>query len=119
MQETSPSRPQDITSSSGTVLEPLTSGSTDVPGLVMIPILSVIISQLATEVTDEDTSLEPITGPHAMLVQVMVDQFFLYMGSVLLAVLQDTSAQEAVMTDFEGLVNSIRHFDSALVKRLA
>lgn len=50
-------RPPDITSSSGTVLEHLTSAFAKIPGLVTIPILSVIVLQLVAEIIDETSFL--------------------------------------------------------------
>lgn len=63
---------------------------------------------------NEDTSLEPITSLHVALVQVLVDQFFFYMSSVLPMLLQDIEASEAIMMALDGQVNSIRKFDAAL-----
>lgn len=77
------SGPSNITSSSSTVLELLTSGFVEIPTQVMIPILSVIVLQLAAEVAEEDISLGQIAGPHEVIVQVLLDQFFTYIKIVL------------------------------------
>lgn len=69
VQETLSNRPQVIAASSGTFVGPSTSGSADILGLAVVSILSVV----GSEITDEDISLDPIIGPHATLVQVLVN----------------------------------------------
>lgn len=83
--------PKDLTSFSGTALGPSTSGPIDTTELPTVPFLLVIILQLAIEATDlEDISFGPITDNNAKLVQLMVDQFFTFIGTFLPIVLQDT-----------------------------
>lgn len=74
---------QDVASSSGTILELLTPGSADISTLVTILILSVIVPQLVVKVIDRDFSLGPITGPYVVVVQALVEQFFIYIRIVL------------------------------------
>lgn len=65
------------------VIGPSTSCSADTLGLVSTLVFSMIVPQLTTKVADEDTSPRPITGAHAILVQMLVDQFVFYMGTIL------------------------------------
>lgn len=100
------------------VLELLTPHSADVPVLVTIPILSTIVPQLAAEVIDEEIILGPVIGPHAMIVEALLNQFFTYMKNVVPLLVQDTDAYEDTMTGLEGLANSTRFFDATLAERL-
>lgn len=103
--QVSSGEPQDVASSSGAVLELLTPGSAETPVSVTIPILSVIVPQVATELIDEDIVHRLITRPHAMIVEALLNQFFTYKNIVLPLLLQNTNTSECTVTGLKGLAN--------------
>lgn len=110
---------QDIASSSGMTLEPLTSRPVDTIGLVMVLLLSMIVLQLTAKVADiEDVSFGPIIGLNKRLVQLIVYQFFTYIDTFLPVMLQDLEAFEGIMMELKGQVCSIRCFDDAFTNKL-
>lgn len=92
------SSPEDIASSLGTALEPSYSASADILRLTGVPILSVA----AAAITDDDISIGPIAGPRVSLVQPLVNQFLVYLSTVVP----------------KSQVSSLRHFDVAPADRL-
>src|SRR5436853_24086 len=68
-------------------------------------------------VTKEDTSFGPFTGPHAIVLQVLMEQFFGNLKNVMPLLLQEGETLD-VLLGLEGSLASLRAFDVVIADRL-
>lgn len=87
--------------------------------MIVLPILLVVVLlQLATEAIDADIVLRTVTGPYAIVGEVLLMPFLALLKGVVSPVLQDPAASEGVIAGLEGLAKSLRHFDASLTDSL-
>lgn len=65
-------KPQDVASSSGMTLELLILSFADTLALIVLPILLVVLPQSTIDAINTDIVLGPITGPHAIVIEVLL-----------------------------------------------
>lgn len=75
--------------------------------LIVLTILLVVLPPSATETINANIILGPVTGPHAIVADVLLKQFLVLLKGVVSLLLQDPSGFEAIIAGLEGLVNSI------------
>lgn len=74
--------PNDVASSSSMAPELPSLRSVDTPMLIVLLILSKVLSSLAVEAIDADVVLGPITGAHAIVVEVLLKKFLALLKGV-------------------------------------
>lgn len=99
--------PRAVSSSSSTALELPTSSFCDTPELIVLLILSVVLLPSATEAIDADIVHGPVTGQHAIVVEILLKQFCAILKEIVSIFLLESSASEAVIAVLMGLADSI------------
>lgn len=102
--------PQDITSSSGMILELLTPSFVDTTVLMTTR----IFLQLDEKVVEEDIVVRMVISSHAVVVEALIKQFLAYVKTIVPLLLQDIGSSKGSITKLEDLASSNRCFDATL-----
>lgn len=108
-------KPKDVRASSGIALDLPIPSSADNPALIILQILSTVLPQSANNM---DIVLGAVTGPHAIVVKVLLKQFLDLLMDVVPALLYDPTTSKGAIARLEILAGSIRYFDASVADRL-